>query len=158
MRKMIVVLVLAVMSTAASCNKNLPPNAAVEDQVAVRATQFIEAVRVVNAKLPGLECPADVKPSADAPCLGKEEAADIYKMLAKIGAGGKDLSAALTIVDEAKTAAERKSGLEAAAGVLKSLSSSIDRVQIRPLNAEVRSTLVALFATASNILLTITLF
>lgn len=162
MRKLAFVLVLAVLSTAASCNKGkneLPPNTPPQVQVTVRATQFGESLRVVNAKLPSMECPAGAQASLQNPCIGKDEAADIYKALEEIGAAGKnELTAALKLVEAATTAAERKSGLEKVAAIAQALSLRLDQVSIRPLNPTMRATLVTMLATASNILLTLTLF
>lgn len=159
LRQIVLLLAFSILSTAASCNRGLPPNAAVEDKVAVRATQFGEALRVFNSKLPSMECPAGAEASLEKPCLGKSEAADVYQALERIGAAGKnELAAALTLVDNAKTAAERKTGLERVAAIAQQLSVDLDKVSIRPMNSTMREAFVTGLATASNILLTLTLF
>ena len=158
-KKIGILLVAALLSTAASCNKGLPPNTAPEDKIAVRATQFSEALRVANKELPKFECGPGVEASLEKPCLGASEAKAIYSVIVKVAeAGEKELASALTIVDNAKTVAERRNGLDRAAAIIKQLAADLESAKIRALNPEVRAKVVTALQTASNILLVITLF
>lgn len=135
------------------CATRLPPDASPEAKLAVRGDQVVQALRGVLPALKPHVCTSATP--VGAPCVEPADALRVARVVEGAFAAAGQLAQALALVDAAKDASERESGLKRAREFVHSIQQQLSQAQVAPGREEARLLVVQLLSAVTNLLFAI---